>query len=144
MTITPEVQAPSPSTLTPRARVLATLGHTTPDRVPTDLRRRQEINGHAIEAALGVDAAAGPQTEYLSAEREAVLAALAIDCRLVSYDMFCCPPGCFVATSASAPPILGKQKPGCHRPDWPWLVGAIIAGGVAEPILLMFGSAWHC
>jgi len=91
MAMTPEAQAPAPGTLTPRARVLAALGHTAPDRVPTDFLATPEIWA-ALQAAMGFDAAAGPQMEYLSAEREAVLAALAIDCRLVSYDMFYRPP----------------------------------------------------
>jgi len=125
MTTRLEAQATSAGTLTPRARVLATLAHTTPDRVPTDFLATPEIWA-ALQAALGVDAAAGPQTEYLSAEREAVLAALAIDCRLVSYDMFCCPPDSLLKPGAvvdwwgslarSTPCRMWRQ----HLPDGTW------------------------
>jgi uroporphyrinogen decarboxylase len=80
-----------PAGLTPRARVLAALGHVTPDRVPTDFLATPEI-WEGLVAALRPDAGAVPQTDYVSIEREAVLRHLEIDCRMVSYDMFCCPP----------------------------------------------------
>jgi drug/metabolite transporter (DMT)-like permease len=33
----------------------------------------------------------------------------------------------------------GLEPPGLPRSEWPWLVGAIIAGGVLGPVLLMYG-----
>ncbi len=41
-----------------------------------------------------------------------------------------------------ARPLLvreGSAETPLGRPDWPWLAGAIIAGGILGPILLMFG-----
>jgi drug/metabolite transporter (DMT)-like permease len=33
----------------------------------------------------------------------------------------------------------GKMEPVVGRADWPWLIGAILAGGVVAPVLLMIG-----
>jgi drug/metabolite transporter (DMT)-like permease len=33
----------------------------------------------------------------------------------------------------------GLRPPGLSSSEWPWLIGAIIAGGVLGPVLLMFG-----
>src|SRR5436189_6424398 len=33
----------------------------------------------------------------------------------------------------------GQQEATLTRNDWPWLAGAIVAGGVVGPVLLMFG-----
>ena len=37
--------------------------------------------------------------------------------------------------------MRGKERFGVPRPDWPWLAAAILAGGVARPVLLMAGLA---
>ena len=34
-----------------------------------------------------------------------------------------------------------ERIPSLARGDWPWLAGAIVAGGIAGPVLLMFGLA---
>jgi drug/metabolite transporter (DMT)-like permease len=35
--------------------------------------------------------------------------------------------------------LLRRRRPGFSRTDWPWLAGAIAAGGVTGPALLMYG-----
>jgi drug/metabolite transporter (DMT)-like permease len=37
--------------------------------------------------------------------------------------------------------LLAKKRLGLQRTDFPWLIGAILAGGVAGPVLLMIGLA---
>jgi drug/metabolite transporter (DMT)-like permease len=39
------------------------------------------------------------------------------------------------------PSVTGAREVAIGRPDWPWLAGAIALGGVAGPLLLMFGLA---
>jgi uroporphyrinogen decarboxylase len=65
--------------------------HRPPDRVPVDFMATPEIweklAGHfGLEVGLP-----GPQ-DYFSPEREAILRRFEIDCRVISYDMFCRPP----------------------------------------------------
>src|SRR5512142_3324813 len=40
---------------------------------------------------------------------------------------------------SSLPDSALRKEPGLSRSDLPWLLGAILAGGVAAPILLMIG-----
>jgi uroporphyrinogen decarboxylase len=67
------------------------LAHQPPDRVPVDFLATPEVWRKLIDA-LGPELPAVPASPYYDAAREAVLRRLAVDCRVVSYDMFCAPP----------------------------------------------------
>ncbi len=81
----------SASTVSPRERVLTALSHREPDRVPVDFLATPEI-WRALINRFTPDAAQVGQSEFFEPEREALLRLFQIDCRLVSYDMFCNPP----------------------------------------------------
>jgi uroporphyrinogen decarboxylase len=81
----------TPPSLTPRERVAQALEHREPDRVPVDFLATTEVWAKLVEHFQPA-AASGPLDEYLDPRREAVLRALEVDCRLLSYDMFCRPP----------------------------------------------------
>ena len=87
----------------PRTRVLTALEHTEPDRVPVDFLATPEI-----WQKLGLHFNLTPDRfepgQYFSMDREAILRTLDIDCRVLSYDMFCNPPETV-------------YKPGARR-DW--------------------------
>ncbi len=77
--------------LSPRQRVCAALTHQSPDRVPVDFLATPEVWRKLIDA-LGSGLPGVPASPYFEADREAVLRHLQVDCRVVSYDMFCAPP----------------------------------------------------
>jgi uroporphyrinogen decarboxylase len=81
----------TPPRLTPRERVAQALEHHEPDRVPVDFLATTEVWAKLMEH-FEPEAAASPLDEYLDPQREAMLRALEVDCRLLSYDMFCQPP----------------------------------------------------
>ncbi len=83
---------PTPSEqLTPRERVKMALRHEEPDRVPTDFLATPEVWRKLIHH-LKPDIASVGDSEFFEPAREAVLRHLEIDCRVLSYDMFCTPP----------------------------------------------------
>lgn len=79
--------------LTPssRERVLTALAHQTPDRVPVDFLATTEVWDQLI-GALQPDISRVGESMFFEPAREAVLRHLQVDCRVLSYDMFCSPP----------------------------------------------------
>jgi uroporphyrinogen decarboxylase len=85
------MQLSSSNSLSPRQRVLTAVQHHQPDRVPVDFLATPEI-WEKLVAHFGLDGAEIDHGGYFSPEREAILRQLEVDCRLISYDMFCAPP----------------------------------------------------
>jgi len=77
--------------ITSRQRVLNAMQHRPPDRVPVDFLATPEI-WEKLVAHFGLGDAQIDHGGYFSPEREAILRRFEVDCRLVSYDMFCAPP----------------------------------------------------
>ncbi len=77
--------------LTPRQRVKTAMSHREPDRVPMDFLATMEIWDRLIER-LRPDTTGIPDAEYYDPAREALLRRFEVDCRVMSYDMFCKPP----------------------------------------------------
>lgn len=75
----------------PRERVQMALRHEEPDRAPVDFLATMEIWDRLI-AHLKPDATGIGPAEYFDPAREALLRRFEVDCRLLSYDMFCKPP----------------------------------------------------
>ncbi len=65
--------------------------HKEPDRVPMDFLATMEIWDRLI-AHLKLDTTGIPDGEYYETGREALLRHFEVDCRVLSYDMFCTPP----------------------------------------------------
>lgn len=79
----------------PRQRVQAAIRHEQPDRAPADFQATPEVWERLI-AQLEPEAQAIQANDYLESSREAILKHFQIDCRVLSYDMFCNPPeACF-------------------------------------------------
>lgn len=76
--------------LTPRQRVQMAMKHQTPDRVPVDFLATMEIWDRLI-AHLQPEVS-GIGGEFYEPAREALLRHFNVDCRVLSYDMFCVPP----------------------------------------------------
>ena len=81
----------SPQQPSPCARVRTALRHEQPDRVPVDFAATPEVWAKLI-ASIGPDTATVGPSAFFEPAREAVLRHLQIDCRVLSYDMFCSPP----------------------------------------------------
>lgn len=77
--------------VTSRQRVRVALRHQEPDRVPVDFLATPEVWDKLI-SHFQPDLTELEAGGFFSPEREAVLRQMEIDCRLVSYDMFCAPP----------------------------------------------------
>lgn len=75
----------------PRTRVRAAIQHEEPDRVPTDFLATTEVWNKLIDHFKPETSGIG-MPEFIDPAREALLRRLEIDCRLLSYDMFCQPP----------------------------------------------------
>jgi len=86
-----QLSALSPDAPTPRERVRRAVRHQTPDRVPTDFLATPEVWDRLI-ARLEPDSGPVGDSDFFDPAREALLRQLEIDCRLLSYDMFCAPP----------------------------------------------------
>ena len=87
-------------TATGKTRALQALRHEQPDRVPVDFVAVPEI-WEELERELHPDARAyEPLAEWMEPGRAAILDALKIDYRLLSYDMFCAPPENLVRSDA--------------------------------------------
>lgn len=85
----------SSSKITPRERVKTALKHIAPDRTPMDFLATMEIWDRLIEH-LQLDTSGIPDSEYYEAGREALLRHFEVDCRVLSYDMFCTPPASLI------------------------------------------------
>lgn len=81
----------SASAITPRERVKTSLRHIEPDRTPMDFLATMEIWDRLI-THLKLDTSGIPDGEFYEAGREALLRHFEVDCRVLSYDMFCTPP----------------------------------------------------
>lgn len=77
--------------ISPKDRVLCALRHEEPDRMPVDFLATPEIWDRLVDH-FHPDVSAIESGEFFTPEREAVLRALDVDCRLLSYDTFCNPP----------------------------------------------------
>jgi uroporphyrinogen decarboxylase len=77
--------------MAPRERVKTALRHVQPDRTPMDFLATMEIWDRLIQH-LKPDTSGIPDGEYYEAGREALLRHFEVDCRVLSYDMFCKPP----------------------------------------------------
>jgi uroporphyrinogen decarboxylase len=86
--------------ISPRSRVLTALSHKQPDRLPVDFLATPEIWERLI-AHFGVVEAEPTDTDFYDASWEAVLRALEVDCRVISYDQFCFPPAEVLRPGAS-------------------------------------------
>ncbi len=89
--------------VTPRQRVLTSLRHQQPDRLPVDLLATKEVWDRLI-AELKPDTTSLEDMTWMEPAREAVMRMLEIDCRLVSYDMFCDPPEHVIKPGAKVDP----------------------------------------
>ena len=119
--------------VTSRDRVLTSLRHEEPDRVPVDFLATPEIWARLVDE-LHPDTTGIDGTEFMEPEREAVLRHFEVDMRVLSYDMFCSPPASIVRDGAeidwwgsldrSTPNRMWRQRNpdgttldiwGCHR-----------------------------
>lgn len=100
------------SLMSPRERVLTALNHQQPDRCPVDFLATNEVWDKLI-AHFEPDAAAVGQSDYFDPQREAILRRLDVDCRVVSYDMFCNPPADALAPDATIEwwDVLSRSTP---------------------------------
>lgn len=83
--------APRTTILTPRQRVELSLNHQEPDRIPTDFFATPEVWGNLMRC-FEIEKSRPEDDDYFDESREEVLRHLAIDCRVLSYDMFINPP----------------------------------------------------
>jgi uroporphyrinogen decarboxylase len=97
-------------------RVHAALEHRQPDRVPVDFLATPEIWGRVIER-VRPDSTGIPGGEFFEAEREALLRHLEVDCRVISYDMFCAPPDRLVPAGAE---VSWWTSPARSTPNRAW------------------------
>lgn len=74
-----------------RDRVLTSLHHREPDRVPVDFLATPEIWQELVEH-FQPDPSGINSGGYFDPKHEAILRKLEVDCRLISYDMYCNPP----------------------------------------------------
>lgn len=86
--------------VSPKDRALCALGHQNPDRVPVDFTATPEIWDRLVDH-LHLDPSMIDSGSFFSPEREAVLRALDVDCRVLSYDIFCNPPEATLKPGAS-------------------------------------------
>ena len=85
----------TPLPLTPRQRVNTAIAHVQPDRLPVDFLAVPEI-WQALSSRMGLDAAPYQAlAPWMEPWREAILAALQVDCRVISNDMFVAAPSTF-------------------------------------------------
>ena len=77
--------------MTPRERVAAALAHRAPDRIPVDFLAVPEI-WRRLQERLACPSQPLDGSLFFDPAWEAVLRALHVDCRVLSYDQFCAPP----------------------------------------------------
>jgi uroporphyrinogen decarboxylase len=97
-------------------RVKMALEHRQPDRVPVDFLATPEI-WHRLVERLRPDATGIPGSEFFSTDREAILRHLEVDCRVISYDMFCAPPDRLVPAGAE---VSWWTSPARSTPNRAW------------------------
>ncbi|HEX2908788.1 MAG TPA: hypothetical protein VHO69_18095 [Phototrophicaceae bacterium] len=83
-----------------RQRVQMALNHQEPDRVPVDFMATPAVWAKLTEH-FEVETITLSRPDYFQPEREAVLRELQIDCRVLSYDMFCQPPEALLKPEAT-------------------------------------------
>ena len=96
-------------TITPRQRVLTSLRHEQPDRLPVDLLATKGVWDKLI-VELQPDVTDLKDMTWLEPEREAIMRLLEIDCRLLSYDMFCHPPEHIIQPGAKVDPWASYNR----------------------------------
>jgi len=98
--------------ITPRQRVNTALAHQQPDRAPVDFLATNEIWQRLIDHIQPDATAVGP-SEYFDPQREALLRHFEVDCRVVSYDMFCNPPESMLKPGATVEwwDVLSRSTP---------------------------------
>jgi uroporphyrinogen decarboxylase len=94
--------------MTPWERVTAALAHRRPDRTPVDFLAVPEI-WRGLQERLACPMQPLDDSHFFDPSWEAVLRALNVDCRVLSYDQFCAPPRSAFASGGS--------------PEW-WDVGS--------------------
>jgi hypothetical protein len=111
--------------VTSRQRVQIALQHKEPDRIPVDFLATPEVWDKLV-THFQSNGARLDSGEFFSPEREVVLQQLEIDCRLISYDMFCAPPVIFgVITHGAWRILLVTMKntfPGHCEQRFPWKI----------------------
>ena len=117
------------TSLTPRQRVELSLNHQAPDRIPTDFFATPEVWDNLMQG-FRIEKTEPEDGDYYEESREEVLRRLAIDCRVISYDMFIDPPANILAPGAavdwwgsltrSTPNRMWRQKlpDGTSRDVW--------------------------
>jgi uroporphyrinogen decarboxylase len=100
------------ASIMPRDRVLTAFAHQQPDRCPVDFLATNEVWDKLI-AHFQPDAASVGASDYFDPVREAILRLLEVDCRVVSYDMFCNPPSAFIRPGATIEwwDVLSRSTP---------------------------------
>src|SRR5262249_10609646 len=76
--------------MTSRERVLTSLRHEEPDRVPVDFLATPDVCGKLVDR-IRPDTSNVGATELIEGDREAILRHFEVDTRVISYDMFCRP-----------------------------------------------------
>jgi uroporphyrinogen decarboxylase len=84
----------------PRERVITSLQHKTPDRIPVDFLATPEVWNRLIEQ-VKPDVEVARETDYFDPAWESLLRHLNVDCRVLSYDQFCQPPESIMQKQAS-------------------------------------------
>ncbi len=120
------VAADALGSVSPRQRVTRALQRLLPDRVPVDFLATPEVWGQLIRH-FAIEAPRPTDADLFEPAREAVLHALEVDCRVVSYDQFCRPPDglshldgktdWWSSPSRSTPSRMWR----CVRPGGQWL-----------------------
>jgi len=77
--------------ISPHDRVITALRHREPDRCPVDFLATREIWDVLVKHYTADTLPVGTSA-YFDPQREALLRLFKVDCRVVSYDMFCQPP----------------------------------------------------
>jgi len=85
------IQQQNGDPVTPRKRVLTALHHHQPDRQPVDFLATPEI-WRRLQTKIGVPNSPLSDQDFLDPAWESILQHFAVDCRVISYDQFCCPP----------------------------------------------------
>jgi uroporphyrinogen decarboxylase len=95
-----------------RERVLTALEHRSPDRVPVDFLATPEI-WRRLAARAGIEGRSPSDDDYIDPAWARVLELFEVDCRILSYDQFCRPPGSVLHSGARIDwwGALGRSTP---------------------------------
>ncbi len=101
-----------PTLIMPFDRVQTALAHQTPDRCPVDFLATNEVWDKLL-AHFQPDITGIGKSDYFDPAREAILRLLEVDCRVVSYDMFCAPPSSVLKPGAEIEwwDVLSRSTP---------------------------------